>query len=589
MAFDGTVIAGLVKELQDKLTGGRINKISQPEKDELILTIKNYNQYKLYISASASLPLIYLTDNTKPSPMNAPNFCMLLRKHLNSARIISITQPGLERIIHIKLEHLDEMGDLCTKFLIIEIMGKHSNIIFAEEDLTIIDSIKRISGIVSSVREVLPGRTYFIPNTTDKLNPFLITYDEFKTVILTKAMSIQKAIYGVYTGISPLLASEICHRASIDPDMHTSSLTNDMSFHLFNCMLHMIEDIKAGNFLPQIIYNNNEPIEYSVIPLMLYSDYNIYDIKSYESVSAMLLEYYLVKNTLTRIRQKSQDLRRIVSTVIERNVKKYDLQLKQLKDTEKRDKYKVYGELLTTYGYQALLGDGSITVMNYYDNEELTIPLDKKYSAIENAKLYFERYNKLKRAYEALTVLSKETKDELLHLESIKMSLDIALHEEDLVELKNELIEYGYVKRSKDMASNKKAKKEKKVKITSMPFHYINSEGYHIYVGKNNFQNDELTFNTASGNDWWFHAKGIPGSHVLLKTKEGLPSDKTFEDAASLAAYYSKDRENGKVEVDYLERKNVKKPKGAKPGFVVYYTNYSIVAHTDISNLELIK
>lgn len=604
MAFDGIVIANIVKELNDKLVGGRILKISQPEKDELVLSIKNYDQFKLFISASAALPLIYITESTKPNPMSAPNFCMLLRKHLNSARILKITQPGLERIINIKIEHLDEMGDLCTKYLIIEIMGKHSNIIFCEEDLTIVDSIKRISGFVSSVREVLPGRTYFIPQTAEKLNPLSTNYDEFSEHVFTKPVPVNKAIYTSYTGISPLIANEICFRASIEGDMAAGTVSGDIGLHLFKCMERMMADVKAGQFHPNIVYQeamSNDtvvpglvPLEFSSLTLSCYEISNDIASKSLSSISETLELYYASKNAISRIRQKSHDLRRIVASAIERSSKKYDLQLKQLKDTEKRDKYKVYGELLTTYGYQAEQGAKELTVTNYYDGEELTIPLNTQLSPIENAKSYFEKYNKLKRTHEALTTLTIETKEELDHLDSIRTSLDIAVKEEDLTPLKEELTDFGYIKRHYSDKAGKMSKKgknkpEKKVKITSKPYHYVNADGYHMYVGKNNYQNDELTFHFALGGDWWFHSKGIPGSHIIVKSQGSTLPDRVFEDAGKLAAYYSKGRENDKVEIDYLERKNVKKPSGAKPGFVVYYTNYSMMVNPDISGLTLLN
>lgn len=590
MALDGFVISNMIHELTEKLVGGRIVKISQPEKDELILTIKNYDQFKLFISASAGLPLIYLTENSKPNPMNAPNFCMLLRKHLNSARIISITQPEFERIVQIEIEHLDEMGDLCRKYLIVEIMGKHSNIIFCDQEFKIVDSIKHISGFVSSVREVLPGREYFIPKTMEKFNPMTITKEEFMESVLSKPISITKALYQSLTGISPLLANEICHRASIDGEQPTAKLTEDIKLHLYNNFLRVMELVSSHDYAPNIVYKNGEPIEFSSLTLTCYEGVEGISAEAYDSISTLLEHYFSKKNTITRIRQKSADLRKIVTNAIERSSKKYDLQQKQLKDTEKRDKYKVYGELLTTYGYSAEPGAKSIRVLNYYTNEEIDIPLDPELTALENAKQYFEKYNKLKRTYEALTKFIVETKEELEHLESIKTSFDIALQEEDLVELKEELIQFGYVKRHFTAGKGPGNKKQnKKPKITSKPFHYLSSDGYHIYVGKNNFQNDELTFNFANGGDWWFHAKGIPGSHVIVKSGGDELPDRVFEEAGSLAAYYSKGRDGEKVEIDYVERKHIKKPSGAKPGFVVYYTNYSLIASPDISSLTLIS
>ncbi|MFR3034826.1 MAG: NFACT family protein, partial [Blautia hydrogenotrophica] len=294
----------------------------------------------------------------------------------------------------------------------------------------------------------------------------------------------------------------------------------------------------------------------------------------------MLEQYYAQKNIVTRIRQKSSDLRRIVQTALERNSKKYSLQLKQLKDTGKKEKYKVYGELINTYGYGLEDGCKSFQALNYYTNEEIAVPLDPSLSPQANAKKYFEKYAKLKRTEDALTTQIAETKEEIQHLESISASLDIALNESDLVQIKEELTQYGYIK--------KHSIGKKKTSVKSKPFHYLSSDGYHIYVGKNNYQNDELTFKFATGNDWWFHAKGTAGSHVIVKSSDEELPDRVFEEAGSLAAYYSKGRTAPKVEIDYIQKKHVKKPNGSKPGFVVYYTNYSLMAVPDIQTLTLI-
>ncbi|MCM1134537.1 MAG: NFACT family protein [Clostridium sp.] len=584
MAFDGITIAAIVKELKETLTGGRIYKIAQPENDELLLTIKTADggQRRVLISAGASLPLIYLTENNKPSPMTAPGFCMLLRKHLQNGRITDVTQPGLERVIHFHVEHLNEMGDLCRKRLAVEIMGKHSNIIFLNEDDTIIDSIKHISGMVSSVREVLPGRSYFIPMTIDKENPLELNFPAFQNAMKSGSMPVYKAVYNHYTGISPVIAQEICYRAGVDGDFSTG-LFSDMPegeallARLYQAFEGLMREVKEGDFSPVILYEKGVPAEFSPIPLKMYGEE---EAVPFSSISALLEKYYAEKSTVTRIRQKSADLRKIVQTALERNVKKYDLQLKQMRDTEKKDKYRIYGELLNTYGYEASTGDKSLKALNYYTNEEITIPLDPLLSPSENAKKYFDKYGKMKRTCEALSELTKEVKEEIDHLESVQAALDIALHEEDLAQIKEELIASGYIRRKGG---------GKKVKFTSRPFHYINKDGFHIYVGKNNYQNDELTFKFAVGGDWWFHAKGIPGSHVVVKSEGKELPDGTFEDAARLAAYYSKARSQEKVEIDYTEKKNVKKPGAAKPGFVVYYTNYSMMIDTDISGLRLLE
>lgn len=577
MAFDGITVKSIVKECNELLLGSRIYKIAQPEKDELLLTLKtNAGQYRLFISADASLPLIYFTENNKPSPMTAPNFCMLLRKHIQNGRIISVTQPGLERMIKIDIEHLNELGDLCKKSLIIEIMGKHSNIIFCDEKNMIIDSIKHISGMVSSVREVLPGRTYFLPETEEKKDALTATENDFYT-IFKKSTPLFKAIYSSFTGFSPILAQEICYRASIDSDLPANSLTDNDCRKLYSVFEDIVSLIQRQDFSPVIYFQEKTPLEFSVLPLTLYNDKKQVP---YTSVSMLLEEFYATKNQVTRIRQKSADLRKIVQTILERDIKKYDLQITQMKDTLKKDKFKLYGELLHAYGYDIAPQSKSYTALNYYTNETITIPLDETLSASENAKRYFDKYNKMKRTNEALSKLTISVKEEIDHLESILSALDIALLEEDLVQIRQELAESGYIKR-KYM--------NKKEKITSKPLHYLSSDGFDIYIGKNNYQNDELTFKFATGNDWWFHAKGMPGSHVIVKSGGTELPDTTYEDAARLAAFYSKAKGQDKIEIDYTQKKNVKKPAGGKPGFVVYYTNFSMMIDSDISHLKQIK
>lgn len=577
MAFDGITIANVVKEMRQVLIGGRIYKIAQPEPDELLLTVKTgEGQYRLLLSAGASLPLIYLTEDNKQSPMTAPNFCMLLRKHLQNGRIVDITQPGLERIVHIHAEHLDEMGDLCRKQLIIELMGKYSNIIFCDEDNRIIDSIKHVSGLVSSVREVLPGKPYFVADTMHKQDPLTVTEDAFVQTMQSAPMPVFKAVYTSYTGISPCIAQELCFRAGMDGEQPTAAFSGDELRRLYAEWKKMADAIEAGDFAPCIAYEGKKPVEFAAFPLTSYEN-----TVSYDSMSALLEHYYAEKNAQTRIRQKSVDLRKIVQTALERNVKKLDLQMQQMKDTEKRDTYRVYGELLNTYGYGVEEGAKSLRALNYYTGEEITIPLDPTLSAGENAKRYFEKYGKLKRTYEALETLTKEVEGEIEHLRSVEAALSIAVGEEDLVEIREELVQSGYIRRRGGT---------KKVKVTSRPFHYVSSDGYDMYVGKNNLQNEELTFKFASGGDWWFHAKKCPGSHVIVKMKgqEELP-DHTFEEAARLAAYYSAGRDQAKVDVDYVQKKQVKKPNGARPGFVVYYTNYSMSIEPDITGIKCLQ
>lgn len=594
MALDGVVISGIISELKHKLVGGRIYKIYQPEVDEINLVVKNKVDdenitSRLVLSADATLPLMYLNDRNKENPAVAPNFCMLLRKHIGNGRIIDIKQPEFERIAEFTIEHLDEMGDLCTKKLVIEIMGKHSNIIFVDSDNVIIDSIKHISHQISSVREVLPGRCYEYPPAKDKKNPMTISEEEFVTEVLAKPIELSKAIYTSLTGISPVIANEICYRAGLDGNVSTDALTASDKGHLLDSFKELVDTIQGEKYISCIAYNGYEPKEFSCIKLTSYGEFvdndnipaaDVKGLKAYDSISMLIAEYYSGKSVITRIKQKSTDLRKIVANAIERTSKKYDLQIKQLKDTEKRDKYKVYGELINTYGYNLSDGASVLKCINYYDGNEIEIPLDKDFSPIENSKRYFAKYNKLKRTYEALSVLSVESKEELDYLLSVQNSLEYANSENDLAQIKSELIESGYIK---GRIQNKKGSKN----VKSKPLHYISSDGYHMYVGKNNFQNEELTFDFANGSDLWFHAKQMPGSHVIVKTNgEDLLPDRTYEEAARLAAYYSTGRTGSKVDVDYTAKKNLKKPPKAKPGYVIYHTNYSMTIEPDIHGIK---
>lgn len=585
MALDGIVISAIVHEMKNEIAGGRIYKIYQPENDEICIVVKNRLDAdggiknitkRLVISADASLPMIYLTEQSKENPMTAPNFCMLLRKHINNGRIVEISQPKMERIVEITIEHLDELGDLCIQRLIVEIMGKHSNIIFTDSDYNIIDSIKHISHQISSVREVLPGRKYVFPPSQDKKNPLETDINFFVNHVLEKPLSVSKAIYTSLTGISPVIANELCHRAGIDGGSSALGLSLPEKERLYFEFEILKQCVSEGEYYPCIAYEGYVPREFSAIRLTMYGE----DVKHFESISTVTEEYYREKSVVTRIKQRSTDLRKIVANAIERTAKKYDLQLGQLKDTEKREKYRAYGELITAYGYSAACGDKELVCENYYTGEEITIPLDPELSAMECGKKYFEKYNKMKRTNEALTELTEETKAELDYLLSVKNNLSIATSENDLADIKKELVENGYIRGRLEEGKNKNASKSK-------PLHYISSDGFHMYVGKNNYQNEELTFKIASGNDMWFHAKQMPGSHVIVKLDgaDVLP-DGTYEEAARLAAYYSAGKTSPKVDVDYTARKNLKKPPRSKPGFVIYHTNYSMTIEPDIHGIK---
>ena len=588
MAFDGITTACLRKEFSDRLTGARIYKIAQTDRDELVLTLKpaaerGGGQCRLYLSADASLPLAYFTAKNRQAPLQAPSFCMLLRKHLQNGRILSVTQPGLERVLRFEVEHLDEMGDLCRHTLVIELMGKHSNIIFLNDQEQIVDSIKHISSLVSSVREVLPGRPYFVPDTRNKRNPLEETAEGFDALMRSQQVPPARLLLSAYTGLSTQMAEELCHRAAITNDRSASSMTEEDRASLWKEFRALMRNVSEGVFEPSIYYKKEDggrrgaPAGYAAVSMRVFTDFGSrFEEVRFDSMSELLEVFYDQKNEVTRIRQKSVDLRHVVQTILERDIHKYDLQCKQIRDTEKRDKYRIYGELLNAYAYSIPEGVKSCEVDNYYTGEKVRIPLDPMLTPNQNAKKYFDRYTKLKRTYEALT------------------ALDLATNEGDLAQIRQELEDSGLVRRhagggKKRPGFDKSGKKGRARTPVSKPLHYISSDGYDIYVGKNNTQNDQLTFHFAEPGDIWMHANDIPGSHVILRSggrsMDEIP-DRAFEEAASLAAWYSAGRQQGKVEIDYLLRRNVKKPGGAKPGFVVYYTNYSILARADISGLR---
>ena len=571
MAFDGITVSAIVHELKNTIQGGRVYKIAQPENDELLITVKCENgTYRLTISANASLPMACLCPDNKTAPMTAPSFCMLLRKHIQNGRIISVEQPSLERIIRINIEHYDEMGDLKVKTLIAELMGKHSNIILTDDSGMIIDAIKHVGINTSSLREVLPGREYFIPSALQKADPLNADEADFASHVGNSPSDISKEIYSHYTGISPFMAERILKDAGL--------LDNEIKpDRIFSAFENVMNRIKNGEYSFHILYENGQPFDYCVVDVPT-DDFE--KAVEYDSVSTLLQDYYSKKALSSRIRQKSSDLRKIVSTLLEKDVKKLDIHTRQLKDSEKKDRFRIYGELLNTYGYSAPDNAREITVPNYYTNDDLTIPLDPDLSATENAKKYFDKYNKLKRTEEAAKNLIAEISEEISHLESVQNSLEIATSEDDLSQIREELINSGYIK--------KHGKEKKNARAKSEPLHFVTREGFHIYVGKNNIQNEYITFDLANGNDWWFHAKKIPGSHVIVKTEGKELPDSVFEDAARLAAFYSKAKGNSRVEVDYVRRKEVKHPNGSKPGFVVYYTNYSMLIDSDISGLTQI-
>ena len=591
MSLDGIVINGIVNEIKSKLINGKIDKVYQPESDEILLNIRNNGEnLKLLISASSNNPRIYLTSTKKSNPAAPPMFCMLLRKHLQGGRIISINQPSLERIINIEIQTFDELGVLTTKSLTVEIMGRHSNIILWDKSSEkIIDSIKRITPDISSIRIILPGVKYDLPPSQDKLNPLFLEKESLiKRLSLTnEGELIYKFIYKNYMGISPLIAREICYAANLDTTLRIGEMTSEDKENLIKSFNAIMSNIKSNKYFPNMVVDNNigKVMSFSVIDI---NQYKLLTKKYYDTISTLLEDYYQTRDNLDRIKQKSISLRKNISNKLDRALKKLSKQRDELLTAQKREKYKIFGDLITANIYRIEKGLEEIEVENFYseDYETINIKLDVSLSPSQNAQKYFKKYNKLKNAYKFISNEIIKTKEEVDYLEHVLISIDNCTSLKDLDDIKEELISEGYHK------GNNKNKKRNISSNQSSPRQYISKDGYDIYVGKNNKQNDYLTIKFASKDDIWLHTKDIPGSHVIIKNKgEEIPPS-TIKEAALLAAYYSKGNLSSNVPVDYTERKNVKKPKGAKLGMVTYENNNTIYvtpSQNDVSKIKEVK
>ncbi len=573
MALDGLVIHSIVDELNNKLLGGKIDKVYQPENDEVVLHIRNNKEnFKLVLSCSASNPRVYLTNNyKKENPINAPMFCMLFRKYIQGGNIVSVSQVGFERIIKISVESLDELKEKTTKDIIIEIMGRHSNIILTHSlDNKIIDSAKRIPPSVSRVRQILPGQTYILPPAQDKLNPINnIDINLFTSILNSFDGSIFKGIYSKFLGISPVIAKEICFRANVDENTLINEISSNDINKVYTEFNNLFRDISNNTYNPSMVIDESidKVLDFSCINLSQFSHLSIIND---DSMSKILENYYATKDIKDRIHQRSSDLRKSISIKLDRLYNKLNKQEKELIDSENADIYKVKGELITSYIYMIEKGMESIEVSNFYDPEykNIKISLNKNLTPSENAQKYFKKYNKMKTAKKEITSQMEITKEEVIYLENILLSIENCENIAELTDIREELTKVGYLRG--------KVNSKKEIKLTTKPHEFISSDGFKILVGKNNKQNDHLTLKVASNDDIWMHTKNIPGSHVIIQTEGKEVSDETIFEGAMLAAYFSRSKLSSQVPVDYTKKKNIKKPNGAKPGMVIYETNHTI-------------
>ncbi len=566
MAFDGIFLYALSLELKNDLLNGKVDKVNQPEKDEIILTIRNGNKNrKVLISASSNYPRIHFTDRNKQNPMQPPMFCMLLRKYLLGGKIIDIQQMSSDRILTIDFESTDELGFDSIYSLIIEIMGRHSNItLVRKRDGIVMDSIKHITPDINSYRSLYPGIKYKYPPESEKLNPFDFSLKDLQDKISYDIVELSpNSFSNIFVGVSGTLSTELFNRLTQD----TKKLTVESVDKLYIFFKNFFDGLKAGNFTFTLYTDDTGNYkDFYCFPLTQPKDYRVV---VFDSASKLLDTFYYVKDKQDRLNQKSADLQKLITNNIDRCNKKSAILKNALKECEKKDKFQLYGELLTANIYSINKGDKFVEVYNYYTDVEeyVKIPLDENKTPSENIQQYYKKYNKLKKTEEAALEQLKSNKSETEYLQSVLTNIKNCDSYDEIEDIRRELVETGYIKFKKTSAKAKASQ--------SKPLHFKSTDGADIYVGKNNIQNDYLTLKFSEKQDIWLHTKNIPGSHVIIKNN-GKISDKTLEEAAILAAFYSKAKDSTKVPVDYTEVKNVKKPSGAKPGMVIYTTNKTI-------------
>ncbi|MDF2523963.1 MAG: hypothetical protein K0R31_1604 [Clostridiales bacterium] len=579
MPFDGIVAKAIVKELHNTLEGARVEKIFQPESDEIILQVRAQSQnLRLLLSASANYPRIHFTENTKENPSAPPVFCMLLRKHLSGGRVVGIEFHDYERIISLLVESTNELGDLSIKKLMIEIMGRHSNIILVNAEDKIIDSIKHVDNEISRVREIMPARPYVLPPAQNKTSPDLLDIDAFiEDAKNTSSLNIEKYMLDNIKGFSPLLCREVCSLAELDGKLPLSNLKDTDSMRLKHVLANIIESIRENRFSPCIVYEEEKlssPVDFHALEMKQYPY-----VCSMPSMNKTLDSFYSSKDKFERLKQKKSDILKVLNNSFDRCNKKLSLQQEKLRDVSDREKLKLYGELITANIYCIPANVKSISLLNYYSEsgEMLDVPMDDTLSPQDNAQRYFKKYAKAKSTYSYTSKQVQESLNELEYLESVLQLLENCATTQEIDEVRQELAEQGY------LTIKRKPSKKSKPQL-SAPMHFKSSDGLDIYVGKNNKQNDVLTLKTSSSNDIWLHTKDIPGSHVIIKKPQNDIPDTTLLEAAHLAAYFSKAKQSSNVQVDYAQVRNVKKPSGAKPGMVIY-ENYRTLVVTPDENI----
>ncbi len=582
MAFDAGMLAFIVKEINNKASNSKIEKIYQPEYDEIIINLRceDRESRRLLINAGSNNPRICFSSENKENPQVPPMFCMLLRKHLAGAKLIGAVQPEFERVAMLEFSAFDEMGFSTKKYLICEIMGKYSNLILADANKTILGAVKAVDFTTSQKRQVLPGMRYEMPPKQDKANPMEISETEFDTIWDDAAADVRadKFITSSFIGISSAVAREISYRAA----GHTDANLRECGSGLKREFFLLVDEIKSGDGSASIVFDeNNKPVEYAFIKLTHYG--RSMKTVCYDSMSEMIEIFFETRSHGERLKQRAADILRLLTNAENRIVKKISLQNEELAECAEGEKFKLWADLITANMHLVKKGDIEAEVVNYYseDCENVKIPLDKRLSPSQNAQKYYKKYTKSKTAKCELAKQIEISQSELDYIRTVFDSLTRAETEADFSEIRDELYHSGYAAKMKNYS----------VKKQSAPavMKFKTDNGLTVLCGRNNVQNDYLTTKLADKMDWWFHVKNMPGSHAVLVAPDGEPSELDFTQAAQIAAYYSKGADGKNVPVDYTLVKNVKKPSGSKPGFVIYTTNWTAYVTPDEETIKRLR
>ena len=565
MPLDALCLTAVAGEVRAAVQGGKIDKIYQPTRDEVVLYIRGpAGNVRLLLSASPGHPRAHLTERNRENPEQPPMFCMLLRKHLQGARILELNQPPLERILDFRLETLDELGDRVERRLVLEAMGRSANLLLLDGEGRIVDCTRRVDGdIARGQRQLLPGLFYRQPPAVDKLNPFTLSPEELRLVLanpLGKAWD--KLLLDSFTGLSPLVARELAFRAGDDSEKLAAELEK------------LGKAVEENHFTAYLLVREGKPVDFTFLPVLQYGPET--ESIPRESFSALLDDFFSDRESAERVRQRGQDLVKSVTSARDRTARKLGNQARELEATKNRERLRELGDILTSNLHLMERGMSTFRTMDFYDPEggEVDIPLDPLLTPQQNAAKYYKEYNKAKTAEEMLTIQIEKGEKELEYLNSVLENIALAEGEKDLQEIRQELTETGYLRRPKTAA--KRAKK-----VSGKPMEFRSSSGLRISVGKNNSQNDLLTTKLAYKSDIWLHTQKIHGSHVILWLEGGEADARSLTEAAQLAAYFSQARDGSKVPVDYTPVKYVKKPAGARPGMVVYTTYQTAVVEPD--------